>query len=403
MNRNTTPSSSSTTTLQLDHRTPTPTAKRQTLLSDLAADQNLLPGLPDHIAQLCLSHVPPSTIYSVSHSWRRLIYSPFYPPFLSLYALFLSTDTDNNTGSNSVNFHSFDPISRKWQPLPPPPTDPPIRFIFRHPSYISRKLPIQSVAAAGKLVLLAATTEEFLPALSRPLVFDPLLKEWMYGPPFHAPRRWCAAGALSGVVYVASGIGSHYNNDVARSVEKWDPSRLDRAKQPRDWEKIREMKDGKFSRDAIDAVGWRGRLCVVNVKGDFAKEGLIYDVGKDEWEEMPEGMLAGWKGPAAAMVEEEEDIYMVDESKGSLKKYDHVRDTWVVVVKYHEMLKGAQQVVAGGGRVCVLSADGVSIVVVNVAGLDPGRVWVVDAPPGFQGVAIHILPRLSKVEDIASK
>ncbi|KAL2490094.1 F-box/kelch-repeat protein SKIP25-like [Forsythia ovata] len=78
------------------------------------------------------------------------------------------------------------------------------------------------------------------------------------------------------------------------------------------------LKHGKFSRDAIDAIGWRGKLCMVNVKGDVAKEGAVYDVQTDAWEEMPVGMLVGWRGPAAAM--DDDTIYMVDESKGALRK-----------------------------------------------------------------------------------
>ncbi|KAL0327662.1 UNVERIFIED_CONTAM: F-box/kelch-repeat protein SKIP25 [Sesamum angustifolium] len=298
--------------------------------------QSLLPGIPDHIAQLCLSLVPPSLLYSL---------------------------------------------------LPAPPADPPLRFLFRHPSFISRKLPIQSVAVSGNLVVLAATDDNFLPALSQPLVFNSFSEKWARGPPLPAPRRWCAAGTTRGAVYVASGIGSHYNTDVARSVEKWDLT--NQRQRSWIWEKMGKLKDGKFSRDAIEAVGWRGKLCMVNVKGDAAKEGIIYDVEKDSWEEMPEGMLAGWRGPAAAM--EEETIYVVDESKGSLKKYDHVKDAWVEIVE-NEMLKGAQQVAAAGGRVCVLCADGVRITVVDVAA---ARQWVVDVPSGFQVMAVHILPRLS--------
>ncbi|GFP81572.1 F-box/kelch-repeat protein skip25, partial [Phtheirospermum japonicum] len=91
-----------------------------------------------------------------------------------------------------------------------------------------------------------------------------------------------------------------------------------------------EARDAKFSREAIDAVGWRGKLCMVNVKGAAAKEGIVYDVGRDAWEAMPAGMLAGWRGPAAAM--EEETLYVVDERRGWLNRYDHVRDTWAEVV-----------------------------------------------------------------------
>ncbi|CAA2956841.1 F-box kelch-repeat SKIP25-like [Olea europaea subsp. europaea] len=377
------------------------TTERLNIHCDKAAElhhhQSLLPGLPDHIAQLCLFLVHPSILYSVCRSWRRLIYSPSFPPFLSIYTLLISTQNH----ANSIEYFSFDPISNKWWSFPPPLTDPSPRFLLRHRSFISRKLPIQSVSVSGNLVLLAATNDKFLPALSRPLIFNPLIKKWTYGPPLSTPRRWCAAGASGDVVYVASGIGSHYNTEVARSVEKWDLKNNNNShfchkklwgfENDWRWERMGGLKQEKFSRDAIDAIGWRGKLCMVNVKGKAAKEGAVYDVQTDIWEEMPKEMLAGWRGPAAAM--EEDTIYMVDESKGALRKYDPGRDKWVAMLE-SEMLKGAQQMAAGGGRVCVVRGDGVSIVVVDVMA-PPYRFWIVDTPPGLQAITINILPRLS--------
>ncbi|KAF8380808.1 hypothetical protein HHK36_028302 [Tetracentron sinense] len=363
--------------------------------------QPLLPGLPDHIAQLCLSLLHPSLLFPVSRSWRRLIYSPSFPPFLSLYAL-LSSSSSNPTSqifphqnqnqnqiqsSNSIQFHSFDPISSKWDLLPPPP----LNLLLRHPSFISRNLPIQSVTVSGHLVLLAATTHHFLPALSRPLIFNPLSNTWSFGPPISAPRRWCAAGSARGAVYVGSGVGSHYSRDVARSAERWD---LKRDCLGWRWEKTAGPKDGRFSREAVEAVGWRGKLCMVNVKGDAVKEGLVYDVERDLWEEMPKGMLIGWKGAAAAM--DEDVIFVVDEGKGVLRQYNPEMDCWEELLQSEE-LKGAEQIVAGGGRVCAVCAEGRGIAVVDVVAR-PARLWVVDPPPALQAVAVHILPRISRPE-----
>ncbi|MCD7450225.1 hypothetical protein HAX54_004522 [Datura stramonium] len=158
------------------------------------------------------------------------------------------------------------------------------------------------------------------------------------------------------------------------------------------WEKMRGLKDGKFSREAIEAVGWRGKLCMVNVKGDAAKEGIIYDVGSDTWQEMPQGMLVGWRGPAAAM--DEEIIYTVDESKGALRKYDPESDSWIEILE-NEMLKGAQHMAAAGGRVCVVSGSCDGIAVVNVVA-EPPSLMVVETPVGFQILDVHILPRMSQ-------
>ncbi|MCD7446355.1 hypothetical protein HAX54_005962 [Datura stramonium] len=369
--------------------------------------QSLIPGLPDHIARICLNLVDPFTLFSVCHSWRKLIYSPSFPPFLSVYALLLPSnpskyETKNSADfSDSVEFACFDPISSKWKFLPPVPPEPPLRLLVKHPSFISRNLPIQSVSVSGNLILLAATADQFLPAISRPLIFNPAKQKWSYGPRLAAPRRWCAAGASGNAVFVASGVGSQYNSEVARSVVKWDLDERNRngphncycnhtctrcicCTNRWKWEEMSGLKDGKFSREAIEAIGWKGKLCMVNVKGDAAKQGIIYNVGKDTWQEMPEGMLVGWRGPAAAMAEET--LYTVDESKGALRKYDEVRDIWVEIVE-SEMFKGAEHVAAAGGRVCVVGSGGNGIVVVDVVAKPPSLV-VLETPVGFQTMNI---------------
>nr|DAD24880.1 TPA_asm: hypothetical protein HUJ06_026344 [Nelumbo nucifera] len=362
--------------------------------------QPLLPGLPDHLSQLCLSLVPPMFLYSVCRSWRRLIYSPSFPPFLSLYALLSNLDPATSTTSrvnqnhsNSIEFFSFDPISSSWHKFPPPPPDHLLQpVLLRHPSFIARNLPIQSVAVSGYLVLLAATTHHLQPALSSPLVFHPVSKQWLLGPTISAPRRWCATGSAEGAVYIVSGLGSHYNREVARSAERWDLENKNTNCSGWEWEKVSALKHGRFSREAVRAVGWRGKLCMVNVHGDAPKEGTVYNVEKDRWEEMPEGMLVGWNGPAASM--DEDVLYVVDETKGMLRRYNSYGDCWEELFQSAH-LKGVVQIAAGGGKVCAIRSHGDGIAVVDVVARPP-QLWVVDPPPALQAVAVHILPRMTR-------
>ncbi|KAK2427422.1 F-box/kelch-repeat protein [Trifolium repens] len=369
-------SSSSTTTTSIT------TAKRQKHYHHHhhQDDPLLIPGLPDHIAQLCLSSINPSLLFKVCHSWRRLIYSPSFPPFFSLYAILSPPKSHHN--STSIQLHNFDPISNTWQILPPPPQKPLLHHILlRHPSFLSRNLSIQSISVSDNLILLAATTHNLTPALSHPLIFNPI-KGWSIGPALNTPRRWCALGTSDNMVYVASGIGSHFSIETAKSMEKWDLIK------DTNWEKKAEMKDGRFSREAVDAVGWRGKLCMVNIKGGAAKEGVVYDVEEDTWKEMPEGMLLGFRGPVAAM--EEEVMYVVDEAKGVMSKYNHEDDVWEEIL-VSQRLKGAEQMVAKRGRICVVSAAGISVVDVVA---EPPRISVVELPEGFEAVAVHVLPRM---------
>ncbi|KAL8542494.1 hypothetical protein ACS0TY_003380 [Phlomoides rotata] len=353
-------------------------------------DSVLLPGLPNHLAHLCLATSPPSLLYRVCMSWRRFIYSPDFPPFFSLYALLApKKSVKDQCTSHSIGFFSFDTIACKWRPLPTPPSNPPLCMLTRHPSFISRILPVQSVTALGRLVLVAANTHDFLPALNRPLIFDPLSSNWSFGPPLSTPRRWCVTGSMDGSIYVASGMGARYHIDIARSVERWDLLEKETGWK---WKKRAELRDGRFSREAIEAVGYRGKLCMVNVKGRAVKEGAVLDVASDEWEEIGKGMVGGWNGPAG--VDDRGVIYVVDQERGSLSKYNGDDDCWEELIEHSEHLKGAEQISAGRGRVCAVSGDGGKIVVVDVSGRPP-NVWTLDPPQGMEAVAVHILPRMT--------
>ncbi|CAN8313813.1 unnamed protein product [Cochlearia groenlandica] len=367
---------------------PPPSTRKKT---DGEKDITLIEGLPDHITEICLSLVRrPSLLSAVCTRWRRLLYSPDFPPFPSLYALFVDSNPVSDPGH--IRFMCFDPVSSKWDPLPSPPQDPSLhRIIYRHPSYISFNLPIQCISAAGKLVLVSGSNRDLSPAISRPLIFDPISSTWRSSPEIVSPRRWCSVGACDGVIYIASGVGSQFSPAVAKSIEKLDLTDQNRF----NWEKLREMRDVRFSREAIDAVGWRRKLLMVNVRGDAIKEGAVYDVVNDDWESMTEEMVVGWRGPVAAM--EEETIYSVDESNGTVRKYDDEEREWrevTVVEGGEEMLKGALQVTAFAGKLCVVTVDR-RIVVVDVTA-EPAKIWNVEIPQGLEPVSVHVLPRMSR-------
>ncbi|CAA7406471.1 unnamed protein product [Spirodela intermedia] len=351
----------------------------------------LLPGLPDDIAQLCLTRLPPRVLFAVCRSWRRLLYSPSFPPFLSLYALLSCASSPA-----AVELQTFDPVAAAWRPVPHHPQFR--HLLLSHPGFLSRSLPVQSVAAAGRLVFLAATTHSLLPALPRPLVFHPGTSQWHLAPPLRSPRRWCAAGTAGGRIYVVSGVGHGYCADVARSVERWDPASSDGVCH---WEQMAPLRDGRFSREAVDAVASSGKLCIVNVRGRASKEGAVYDIAADRWEDMPRGLLAGWTGPVAAAEDDDDQpgspggtIYVADEAEGVLKAYDWFHDRWIPVAR-SELLREAVHVTAGGGRVCVACSGGKALVVVDVSSR-PARMWAVDLPPGKKVVGLHVLPRPSR-------
>ncbi|KAJ1260994.1 hypothetical protein BS78_10G274400 [Paspalum vaginatum] len=363
--------------------------------------QPLLPGLPDHLAQLCLAPLPPRLLHAVCRPWRRLLYSPSFPPFLSLYAVL-----DDPASTGGVSFAAYDAVAGRWDALPPPPLPSPPPLLW-HPSFLSRRLPLQSVAAAGRLVLVAGSTPSLGPALPRPVVFDPAAPRWRLGPRFpFAPRRWCAAGAARGRVFVAGGVGAGYDAADARAGAVWDPAAAP-GEGGWDWEPLPPLRDARFCRDAADAVCSAGKVCMVSLRSRGAKEGAVFDLRAGRWEDMPPGMLAGWKGSAA--VAGGGTIFVVDDERGALLAYDWAADRWATVAE-SERLKGAAEMAAGGGRVCVAAQGGEKVIVVDVAprpkpprswghaAAEPSM-WEVPTPHGKRVVALHVLPRMTRAAD----
>ncbi|WVZ78561.1 hypothetical protein U9M48_026253 [Paspalum notatum var. saurae] len=361
--------------------------------------QPLLPGLPDHLAHLCLAPLPPRLLHAVCRPWRRLLYSPSFPPFLSLYAVL-----DHSPAS--VSFAAYDAVAGRWDDLPPPPLPSPPPQLW-HPSFLSRRLPLQTVAAAGRLVLVAGSTPSLGPALPRPVVFDPAAPRWRLGPRFpFAPRRWCAAGSARGRVFVAGGVGEGYDAADARAGAVWDPAAAPGGAEG-GWEPLPPLRDARFCRDAAEAVCSAGKVCMVSLRSRGAKEGAVFDLRAGRWEDMPPGMLAGWKGSAAASAGSET-IFVVDDERGALLAYDWAADRWATVAE-SERLKGAAEMAAGGGRVCIAAQGGEKVIVVDVATRMPPRLsqrghaaaaaprmWEVAAPPGKRVVALHVLPRMAR-------
>lgn len=183
-------------------------------------------------------------------------------------------------------------------------------------------------------------------------------------------------------------MGSEYSSELARSAERWDLNRAGSA-----WEPVSPLRDGRFSREPIEMVASNGKLCMVNSRGLGAKEGIVYDIESDRWDEMPVGLLTGWTGPAT-VVDEGGPIFGVDEARGALRRYDWRGDTWRVVME-SESLKGAIGIAGGGGRVCVTCAGGEAVAVVDVTAEGRAKMWTVLIPDGQQVVALHVLPRMS--------
>ncbi|KAB2632102.1 F-box/kelch-repeat protein SKIP25 [Pyrus ussuriensis x Pyrus communis] len=116
---------------------------------------------------------------------------------------------------------------------------------------------------------------------------------------------------------------------------------------------------------------------MVNVKRHAAKVGVVYDVEKDTWQDMLEGMIIGWRGLVVAM--DEDVMYVVDEANGALRRYDPNKDVWEEIFE-SERLRGVDQIAVRGGRVCFVCGGEIFVVDVLAVTL---RLWVVETPSGL--------------------
>ncbi|KAM7498432.1 hypothetical protein LguiA_022846 [Lonicera macranthoides] len=93
--------------------------------------------------------------------------------------------------------------------------------------------------------------------------------------------------------------------------------------------------------------------------------------------------------PMMATTMEKEVLYIVDEMRGILRKYEKERDGWEEIAE-DERLRGVESMGSGVGRGCVCAVVGFWYMLVP-----PVRLWVVDTP----AVDLEYFTSSSKIGD----
>jgi len=360
---------------------PGEACKRQRLLSTCYEDNTrLIPSLPDEISAQILARVPRIhylDLKSVSRAWKAALASS------ELFCLRKELGTAEEwlyiltkVNDNKLLWYALDPISGKWQRLPPMPNvfveDEAKKGLAAIPSrmwsmlgssikiadvimkWFIRKDALDQMPFCGCSIgavdgcIYALGGFSKASAMKSVWRYDPVTNSWTEVSPMSVGRAYSKTGVLNNKLYVVGGVTRGRGGlNPLQSAEVYDPH-------TGTWSQLPNMPFAKaqvlptaFLADLLKPIAtgmtsYRGRLFVpqslycwpffVDVGGE------VYDPDINSWVEMPGGMGDGWPARQAGTklsITVNNDLYALDPSSSlnyaKIKVYDEEGDTWKIV------------------------------------------------------------------------
>ena len=354
--------------------------KRQRLSSSSCQDNSrLIPSLPDEISIQILARVPRFhylNLRLVSHAWKAALVSS------EIFCLRKELGTTEEwlyiltkVKDDKLLWYALDPLSRRWQRLPPMPTvsfeDEAKKGLAAFPfwmwsvmgssikiadvilSWLGKRDALDRMPFCGCSIGAVDGCIYALGGFSRASAmksvwqYDPIKNSWTEASPMSVGRAYCKTGILNNKLYVVGGVTRGRGGlSSLQSAEVYDPH-------TGMWSQLPSMPFAKaqvlptaFLADLLKPIAtgmtsYRGRLFVpqslycwpffVDVGGE------VYDPNVNSWLEMPIGMGEGWPARQAGTklsVTINGDLYALDPSdsldSAKIKVYDYEGDSWKV-------------------------------------------------------------------------
>ncbi|XP_010477456.1 PREDICTED: F-box/kelch-repeat protein At1g22040-like [Camelina sativa] len=347
--------------------------------NDVVVDEfcRLIPSLPDELSIQILARLPRicySSVRLVSRRWRSAVSTS------EVYGLrkelgrteeWLYVLTKGH--EDKLLWYALDPVSTKWQRLPPMPVvvyeeesrrslsglwnmvGPSFKVTEIVRSLFGRKDTSEQMPFCGCAIGAVDGCLYVLGGLSRSKTvscvwrFDPIFNSWSEVSSMLTSRAYSKTGVLNKKLYVVGGVDRGRGGLAPlQSAEVYDPS-------TDAWSEVPSMPFSKaqvlpnaFLADLLKPIAtgmtcYNGMLCVpqslyswpffVDVGGE------VYDPETNLWVEMPSGMGEGWPARQAGTklsVVVDGELYAFDPSSsmenGKIKVYDQKEDTWKVVI-----------------------------------------------------------------------
>lgn len=337
----------------------------------------LIPSLPDELSIQILARVPRIfylNLRVVSQKWKATVTSPELFEVrkeLGMTEEWLYILT--KVGEDRFSWHALDPLSRRWQRLPPLPN-----VVYEEESrksssglwnmvgsgikiaevvrgWLGWKDTLHQMPFCGCAIGAVDGCLYVLGGFSRTSAmrcvwrYDPIANTWNEATSMSVGRAYCKTGILNNKLYVVGGVSrTREGLTPLQSAEVFDPC-------TDTWSEVPSMPFSRaqglpnaFFADMLKPIAtgmtsYMGRLCVpqslyswpffVDVGGE------IYDPDTNSWVEMPIGMGEGWPARQAGTklsVVLDGELYAFDPSSSldsaKIKVYDQKEDTWKVVI-----------------------------------------------------------------------
>ncbi|KAI4296328.1 hypothetical protein L6164_036294 [Bauhinia variegata] len=384
--------------------------KRPRLSTSSSEDNSrLIPSLPDEISFQILARVPRICYLNlklVSLAWKAALEGT---ELFSLRKelgtmeewLYILTKVNND----KLLWYAFDPLSRRWQRLPPMPNvtledeakkglgalrmwsmvGSSIRIADVIMSWLGRRDALDRMPFCGCSIgavdgcLYALGGFSRASAIKSVWRYDPVKNCWSEASPMSVGRAYCKTGILNDKLYVVGGVTRGRGGlSPLQSAEVYDPH-------TGMWSQLPSMPFTKaqvlptaFLADLLKPIAtgmtsYRGRLFVpqslycwpffVDVGGE------VYDPSINSWLEMPAGMGEGWPARQAGTklsVIVKDDLYALEPSNtldcARIKVYNYEDDTWRVVagdVPIHDLTDAESPYLLAGllGKLHVITKD----------------------------------------------
>ncbi|CAH9074707.1 unnamed protein product [Cuscuta epithymum] len=340
------------------------TRKRRRISASFREDDPpwLIPNLPDEISFQILARLPRAFYLKarlVSRRWKSAIMSPeLYKTRKELGTteewLYVLTKLNDDM----LLWYALDPVSGKWQRLPPVPTKEcapktigitdAVRRLFRKRESLDH-IPFCGCAIGamdGSLYVLGGfCRDSTMRCVWR---YDPIKNVWDEISPMSVGRAYCKTGILNGKLYVVGGVTRDPGGlTPLQSAEVFDP--LSGV-----WTQIPNMPFAKghmlpnaFLADFLKPIAtgistYRGKLYVPQSLYCWPffldAGGEVYDPETNRWVEMPVGMGEGWPARQAGTklsVIVDGELYALDPSGSTnaakINVYDSQGDVWKAI------------------------------------------------------------------------